>query len=261
MGDQLRQDEKFVICSVAAYFSGEWWPGENPPDAYLKVHHEVVAVEISTLTQHVSDGSGGSIPRLSEDATAIWLANELNSELLDKIPDGLFVMLTLASPILKARKAKTYLKDKIVTLVSSSCETEVTEDIWGNRVKVRIAPDDRPSGKKVVGIVTNQKSSPDILLNARSILEDRLVVKASKCCSLRFGGPLWLALFNDYWLADNDTYQQAIESFSVDHPFEKILVVCGNRSVTELCEKRSPNSTDRRAQFASSGWRTDVESD
>ncbi len=42
-----------------------------------------------------------------------------------------------------------------------------------------------------------------------------------KCRSLQFKGVLWLALFNDYWLAENDTYQQAIQMLWVDHPFEK----------------------------------------
>jgi hypothetical protein len=242
INNQLRPDEEFVIRSLAAHFSGDWWPGENPPDAYLKVGDAVTAVEISTLTQHVSDGTGGSKPRLSEDATAIWLANELNSELRDNIPDGWLAILVLASPILKARKVKAQLKERIITLVSSSRETEVTECILDNCIKIHVAPDDRPSGKKVVGVVSSQKSSPNILLNARNILEDRLVVKAGKCRFLNFEGPLWLALFNDYWLADNDTYQQAIETFSVDHSFKKILLVSGNKSVVELHEKHNPES-------------------
>ena len=236
MTSQLRSDEEFVICSVAAHFSGTWWAGENPPDAYLQAGHEITAVEISTLTQHVSDGRGGSKPRLSEDSTAIWLANALNDELQASVPDGMLVMLTLASPILKAKKVKTQLKRTISNLLSSACECEVAEDILGNRIDVQIVADDRPSGKKVVGIITNANSSPDILKNAWHILEDRIVVKASKCSSLPFVGPKWLALLNDYWLADNDTYQQAFDSFSVDHPFEKILLVSGNGSVAVLRE-------------------------
>ena len=240
MNKQLRPDEEFVICSVAAHFAGDWWSGENPPDAYLKVRDEITAIEISTLTQHVSDGHGGSKPRISEDATAIWLANKLDSELRHKIPDGLVVILTLASPILKARKVKTHLKEKIVHLVSCSQESENLEDILGNSIKVHVTPDNRPSGKKVVGIVASQKSSPDILLNAKSILENRIVVKARKCGSLKCESPLWLALFNDYWLADDDIYRQAIHSFSVHHPFEKILLVSGNKSVAVLYERLKP---------------------
>jgi sarcosine oxidase delta subunit len=62
---ELRQDEVFVIRSMAAAVSGQWWHGENPPDAYLKVGKDTVAVEITTLTQHVSDERGGTHARLS----------------------------------------------------------------------------------------------------------------------------------------------------------------------------------------------------
>lgn len=237
MSSQLRSDEEFVINSLSAHFSGEWNAGENPPDAYLKIGDRLAAVEISILTQHVSDGRGGSISRLSEDSTAVWLANELNKELKDKIPDGLVVILTLASPILKARKVKAQIKEKIVSHISNFRGTEVSEVVLGNRIAIHVAADDRPSDKKVVGIIMNQKSSSDILQNAWSILENRIVVKAEKCRSLAFDGPKWLALFNDYWLADDDTYQQAMGAFSLNHPFEKILLVSGNRSVSVLYSK------------------------
>jgi hypothetical protein len=86
MTNQLRSDEEFVISSIAAQFSGTWWLGENPPDAYLQTGDKTIAVEISTLTQHVSDGRGGLKPRLSEDSTAIWLANALNDDLQALVP-------------------------------------------------------------------------------------------------------------------------------------------------------------------------------
>jgi hypothetical protein len=56
---------------------------------------ETVAVEISTLTQHVVDERGGTKARLSEDSTALWLADELDKELCKIIPAGRMVVLTL----------------------------------------------------------------------------------------------------------------------------------------------------------------------
>lgn len=241
MNNKLRPDEEFVIRAVAASFSGDWWTGENPPDAYLKVCAEIVAVEISTLTQQVRDEKGGSKPRMSEDATGIWLANELSEELRDEIPDGRTVVLELESPILKARKVKLRLKETILRHVLSNRETkvEVEEDIYGNRIIIHVSSYDGPDPRKVHGVVSNRKSNPDILLNARSILEDRIVVKSDKCRSLHFKGALWLALFNDYWLAEYETYKQSFEMFSVNHPFEKILLVSGNKSVAVLYEKHN----------------------
>ncbi|OIQ72000.1 hypothetical protein GALL_463800 [mine drainage metagenome] len=108
MTSGLCSDEEFVIRSLAAHFLGNWCPGENPPDAYLQIGDGVAAVEISTLTQYVND------------------------ELKASIPDGLLVILTLASPITNARKVKALLKEKIANLISNAChgKTAIGHSTW-----------------------------------------------------------------------------------------------------------------------------------
>lgn len=237
----LRPDEKFCIDAVVASVGGKWSEGENPPDAYLSIGNDNIAVEISTLTQHVSDHNGGFKPRLSEDSTAIRLCNELDEQLKNQVPAGRTVLLILSAPINSVRKLKPKLGEEIMALVESAGETDVTveREILGNAITIHHFPEDRPSGKKVVGVVQNEKSNADILANARAILADRIVVKAQKCNSLISRGPVWLALFNDYWLADIDTYRQAIAQISPEHPFEKILIVSANKSATVLYEKHN----------------------
>ena len=82
----LRDDEKFVIESVAKEFAGTSRGGENPPDAYLMFNANTVAVEITTLTQHVTDDRG-TRPRASDDAAISPLVDDLNARLHDVIPD------------------------------------------------------------------------------------------------------------------------------------------------------------------------------
>ena len=53
----IRDDEQFVITSIADSLSAYWRPGENPPDAYL-IWVTTIPVEISTLTQYVTDVKG-----------------------------------------------------------------------------------------------------------------------------------------------------------------------------------------------------------
>ena len=238
---KLRDDEEFVIQAVAASVLGEWEPGDNPPDAYLYAGGTTVAVEISTLTQYVKNKSGGSKPRLSEDATAIRLCEELNRELGKKIPKGRTVLLTLSAPIASARRLKTRLGQTIIELIETTGVVDVTveKEILGNQITIHLIPADRPSGKKVVGLIANQKSNVDILANAKNILADRITVKTGKCHSLNFSGPIWLALFNDYWLANADTYRQALDQLSLNHQFEKILLVEGNRIVRTLYDKHN----------------------
>jgi hypothetical protein len=83
---QLRDDETFVITSLARSFSATWHAGENPPDAYLTFGaDDSVAVEISILTQHVTDDRG-TRSRLSDDMATAAFANALE-ELKSSIPD------------------------------------------------------------------------------------------------------------------------------------------------------------------------------
>jgi hypothetical protein len=43
--------------------------------------------------------------------------------------------------------------------------------------------------------------------------------------------------FNDYWLAAIDTYKYALSLLSLDHAFQKILIIAGDGSVEHLCGK------------------------
>lgn len=83
----LRDDEKFVIAAVSAAFSAPWRPGEDPPDAYLTLGGNTVAVEISTLIQPVTD-ERGTRSRLTDDLPTAALGDDLNDELQALIPDG-----------------------------------------------------------------------------------------------------------------------------------------------------------------------------
>jgi|GEM_PF-1549374 len=246
----LRPDEKFCIEAVAASVGGQWSEGEDPPDAYLSIGSERIAVEITTLTQYITDQNGDSRPRLSEDSTAVRLCKELNQDLKNDIPANQTVLLILSAPIKSARKLKPRLSKEIMTLVVSAGLDDVTveREILGNKITVHLIPEDRHSGKKVVGAVRNEKSSADILANATAILADRIDVKTKKCKSLKSGDPLWLVLFNDYFLADIDTYRQAMTKLSIKHPFEKILIISGDKSVAILEKKHKPVHVDAAEQ-------------
>jgi hypothetical protein len=239
MASQLKPDEEFVISSLAAHLGGTWSAGENPPDAYLRIGEETVAVEISTLTQHVVDERGGMQARLSEDSTALWLANELDKELCRAIPDGRMVVLTLRAPISKARRTKKELADRIMHLVANTTDQtiDVEEHILGNRIDINLSSYDGPGQAKVLAAVINQKSDPHITSNARIILEERIATKTKKCSSLALKVPVWLALSNHYFLASHETYKQAIAQVSGSHVFAKIFLISGSGSVATLHDK------------------------
>ena len=54
---------------------------------------------MSTLTQHVISNSGDAISRLSQDTDVIRLCDELDGEFGKDVPNGVYAILTLHSPI------------------------------------------------------------------------------------------------------------------------------------------------------------------
>ena len=64
----------------------------------------------------------------------------------------------------------------------------------------------------------------------------RIIAKAEKCKRIGELMPIWLVLLNEYWLADADTYREALASISRRHPFEKILLINSDGSVSRLFE-------------------------
>jgi hypothetical protein len=114
---------------------------------------------------------------------------------------------------------------------------DVEEDVLGNRIDINLSSCSGPENRKVCAAVINRKSDPHITSNARMILEERIATKTKKCDSLAFKGPVWLALFNDYFLADDETYKQAVGQMSRSHIFDKIYLISENGSVATLCDK------------------------
>lgn len=235
MAPVLREDEKFVIESLCAKYGGTYRIGEDPPDAYMSLNGNEIAVEISILTQHVVDKSGKTVPRLSQDTGVLRLCDEINEELKSDIPSGVYVLLTISSPLNKIRQTKADLINKIKEIAQKEAPIREVLETNGNKAKIQTILGKRPSGKKVVGVVPNQNSSPDILANVLYILSERINDKVNKCKNI-VHGPLWLALFNDYWLAEPDTFELAMEKLSIKHQFNKICLVLGSKEVHTLYE-------------------------
>lgn len=227
----MREDEKFVADALAKWLGGTFREGENPPDAYLVVGADTIAVEISTLTQSVRDDLGER-PRLSDDIAVARLAKRLNTTLKDVIAEGRCLVLTLGAPMLEIRKTEAELKRYIRDGLGGASSGSVS--IRGNTIGFSVYSHDVPS-EKVMAVIEHRGAgaSRHILTNAWCILEGRIVDKTQKCAHLTHR-PLWLALLNDYFLADAETYRAALSRISRHHPFDRILVVSGDGAVEAL---------------------------
>jgi hypothetical protein len=233
----LKPDEEFVKKCLANTLSAtKACEGEDPPDIYLEVNGKKIAVEITRLSP-VSFGENGTIQnRHSQDYFGLKLCDDLNADLGNKISPDLDILLILYVPVENGRKYKkelnTYVRDFISKGIKAGDKEEV--ELLGSKVRISVIPNRDYSAKKVVGAIANKNSSADILGNAKAILADRIQDKVSKCKNIKHEGPLWLALFNDYWLADHETYAQALQTMDISHDFERIYVVMDTGTVLQI---------------------------
>lgn len=220
----MRQDETFAMNSIIKKFGGSFTEGEDPPDAYLLLNGNNIAVEITQLVQQVQNTKGEMISKHAHDRPAITLSDELDRQMKNDIPNGKYVFLVLGSPVNNIRKTKRELKTEILNqLKSGVLKQELT--IKDNNISISIYDGDRETGKKIISAVTNRFSDANILSNTMNLLSDRISSKLKKCKAKSYNGEYWLALLNDYWVADIASYKLAYSKLDIQHDFSKILII------------------------------------
>ena len=225
---ELRQDEQFVMEALCRRYSATWRPGEDPPDAYLICGQQRIAVEVSSLVQQVHDGRQ-FISREGVDRATVNLAQELQAQLGALIPDGFRLLVgLLRTPLREFRKTKRELQSVLRDVVSRgfnaldapySCSLEIRE----NPIAIYVDYHGNTSLPKVE--TYSISGGADLGENARRILRGRIEDKQKKCQAAFAAGPVWLALFNHYWLADFETYRYALSHLDTSHKFDAIVII------------------------------------
>ena len=222
--ESMSPNESFVMNSIVEKFGGKFTEGEDPPDAYFHLGDKKIAVEVTRLVQQVQNDKGEMISRLAHDQPAMTLSDELDSQMKHDIPDNKYVFLVLGAPINNIRKTKSELKKEIVKQLDSGV---VEQDlvIEKNRISISIYDGTRETGKKIISAIANRYSDANLLSNTMNLLNDRIASKLKKCKAKAYDGEYWLALYNDYWVADLDSYKLAYSKLNIQHDFNKILVI------------------------------------
>lgn len=233
---KLRTDEEFVSRALVAFFSGHSFvsasDGEDPPDLYLTFDVSRVGVEVTRLSQFTFEPDGTLGNRATQDSFGMKLIEDLNTTVGVSLPSNISLLVGVEMPVPNAAKFKKNLATWVSQIAVAPVLGERHETtIQDSRATISVVPG-RSTGKKIIGFVANNNSSTDILTNARLVLEERIRTKSDLCAAI--AKPVWLALLNDYWLADADTYALAARQIATVHCFERIFLVFANATVTEI---------------------------
>ena len=232
----MRRDEAFVAHAVVEFLGGPSFAtvsdGNDPPDAYLTLGEARVGLEVTLLSQFTLESDGTLRNRATEDFCGLRLLDELNATIGPLLANDTSLLVGLRVPVSNAARFKKGLNEWVREIAMAPAQTtQLERDIDGSKTSVSVIPS-RPSGKRILGFVVNKNSSADIGLNARLVLEDRIRTKNKICAELP--RPVWLAVLNDYWLADADCYVEVYRELKLTHCFERIFLVAGNGAVSEL---------------------------
>lgn len=232
----MRHDEAFVARSLVNFLGGSSFAtaseGDDPPDIYLNLSGARIGVEVTRLSQFSIDPDGVLGNRVTQDRFGLRLLDELDATLGPLLPNDTSLFVGLWVPVQNAARFRKNVGQLVEGIARSPVKgTKHEHMVDGERITVSVI-DKRPSGQKIVGFVFNKNSSADIGLNVRLILSDRIITKNQICADMQ--KPVWLALFNDYWIADEASYISAYQQLDIEHCFEKVFLVTGNGTVTEL---------------------------
>ncbi len=226
----LTKQERAAIEAVARRFSATWEQGSDPPDAYIRVAGNRVAVDIKTLKRRGNRAK----PRLRFDKVATRLIERLQATLGEIVPDGMTVLLTITAPIRLPSKTAASLEDKIPTLLErGSPQRDEKHTIHGNRVRIRLSRDESERAPKMIGFVHNSDSDPLLLLNMTGELLELISAEGGRRAP-QLAGDRWLVVISAAGLSCLEAYRYIYSQLRPATDFKKTLLVFGDGHVGML---------------------------
>jgi len=227
----MKKQERAAIQCVADQFSASWEVGDGPPDAWLTVAGKRIAVEIATVKQWRAAATGHVKPRLRFDKVARGLVERLQTALMDAVPDGRTVIVTVTAPIRQDSKTTAALERTIrAALNGRAARADIEETIRGNRIRVRVTKAGPAQAPKLVGYVHNPDPGADqVLLDCTEALLACLAAATGGRAKLP--GESWLIIVNGNAFPPIETWRQICALLSASTGFKTILMLPGTAGV------------------------------
>lgn len=226
----MRYEETSALDSLIATFGGKYKGGEDPPDAYITLNGQRIAVEVTMLVEQITR-NGKTRSRFADEVPVWDIASELEQKIGDSIPDNSWLYLGLPSPINEISKFKKELARISLEFIKSGVE-RTDKNILGNRVSLYFYRTEKSPKRKVAQFVSSRQSF--YIDQAELILRDRIEVKNKKIARLAFD-EYWLALINTYWPASIEIYRKIYDRLEIEHKFDKIFIIDQAGKVESLC--------------------------
>jgi hypothetical protein len=231
---QLRKRQRAAIEAVARHFSATWGESEDGLGAHISIAATRIAVKVTSVKQPklLTDSPK---PGLRFDKVVRRVNARLQSALRESVPDGTTVLFTMTAPIRLPAKTAGALENTIkARLARRSAPVPYKSTIHGNRIRVLLVQGRSRHIPKVIGLVHNPDSDPDILLQLMQSLLQLGRAAAEKRRPANSVQQRWLVVIIEGGLSHAETYRQVYAELAVPTDFTKILMVFAGGRVETL---------------------------
>ncbi len=230
----LNKQERTAIEAVARHFAATWEKGSDPPDAYITVAGKRVAVDIATLKRRSTGQGNAAKPRLRFDKAVTRVMERLQATLVEAVPDGMTVLLTITAPIRLPAKTAASLEEKIQTLLGRGSLGRDTKDtIHGNRVRIRLLRNESERAPKLIGFVHNSDSDPLQLFNMTHEMLELIGAGAGRRAP---AVDRWLVVISAARISCLEAYRYIYSQLRTAIGYKKVLMVFGDGRIGMLTE-------------------------
>lgn len=242
----MRADEEYVKNAMTAYLiknniECHILQGEDPPDYYVKINKKKILFEVTQgIDGYYEDGV--FVSRLCSDAPILNIGKWLKLQINDDIPCDRMILVYVEGPIVRNTSFKWQLKYTLLDFISSNSKvvencTEWTKMQVNNmRIQVIMKKRDKSDTRSIILFTQPRfnKLRANIEKNVQDILVDILQKKEVAMSKVNFNGEKWLAILNQYPLANDQVYYRTLTKMSINHSFSKIFYIGENQTVKEV---------------------------
>ncbi|HET7881933.1 MAG TPA: hypothetical protein VFL55_13695 [Acetobacteraceae bacterium] len=170
-------------------------------------------------------------PRLRFDKVAVRLVRRLQEAVGGAVPDGCTVVLTITAPIRLPGKTTVAL-EALARSNLKAAQAAVEVVVHGNRVRLRLVEHAVPQAAKVIGIVHNADTDPDLLLGVTRSLLDGIGTRAASATA----GERRLVIASGVEPSLVEAYRYAWNELAIPTRHAKVVLVLADGRVEVLKE-------------------------
>jgi len=255
---KLKGNEEFVAKSLQIYFNKiskqvKYTEGEDPPDIYLHIDGNKIAVEITDIDENVLQG------RKTIDRGYLTFIDNLEKKFKSLVAKDKKLFIIFFHNYNKVSKISKKFESYLQSILEKedyeiNCPIEDTINNIGFKINIHNMP--KNGNKKIAGsvasfegkvkksreinIVMNQISDCHLSSKTFNIINNRIMDKNKKCTHIK--KPIWLALYDNYFnkfttFIDNehfDFYNEIVAEINDFGIFDKVLIVFENGDILDI---------------------------